>query len=113
MQDSITLIHNMLGLDPGNIVLTNYQVEAWGSVLKVDGIYRYPPEEKPFTIIFRDIRSIDVYVQKPFDTVSEIKEAQLMTHDLGEINYGRTARLASVAVELVISYKTLDVQKRW
>jgi len=113
MQDSMTLIHKMLGLDPGNIVLTNYQVEAWGSVVKIDGIYRYPPTEKPFTLVFRDIRSIDVYVQKPFEAVSEIQEAQLMTHDLGEAEYGRTARLASVAVELVISYKTLEVTKNW
>jgi len=113
MDQNLTLIPKVLGLSPGNLVIKNYHTELWGSVVKVDCIYRYPPDEKPFTLVFRNVRTMDVYMQKQADRLQQIDEAQLMTHDLGEPDFERTCRLASTAVELIISYQTLEIEKDW
>lgn len=113
MTQKHTLIPDQLGLGPGNLVITDYNTELWGSVVRVNCIYRYPPDVKPFTLVFRNVRNMDVYVQKGPDRLREIEEAQLLTHDLGEPKYERTCRLASTAVELIISYDTVDIEKDW
>ncbi|MBC7870637.1 MAG: hypothetical protein H7Y09_07335, partial [Chitinophagaceae bacterium] len=40
-------------------------------------------------------------------------EAQLLTHDLGEGNYQRTARFATVVAEIIISYQETEIEKEW
>ena len=39
--------------------------------------------------------------------------AQVLTHDIGEGNYQRTARFATVLAEVVISYDSVVVEKDW
>jgi len=83
----------------------------WGSEIVVSCIYSYPPEEKPFRLIFKDCRGIEWTVIK--GNISDGEQAQLLTHDLGEGNHQRTARIATVLIELIVSYGELVINKNW
>jgi hypothetical protein len=106
-----TLIYGLLGLQVGNLTLTDTRLTRWGNEVTLSFIYRYPPEEKTFRLIFKRCRGIEWHVVK--EGIAEGEQAQLMTHDLGEQNYQRTARIATVLVEIIISYGELAVEKDW
>lgn len=106
-------IHQRLGLSPGNIIITGITPQEWGSQLVVTCVYRYPPDEKPFTLIFHDCRSMDWYIQKSEAQMQHHQSAQLLTHDLGLPDYDRTARLATTLFEVVIAYRKLKIEKFW
>jgi len=106
-----TLIFNLLNLQVGNLTMTDVRMIRWGNEIVISFIYSYPPEEKTFRLIFKDCRGIEWNIIK--DTIAEGEQAQLMTHDLGEAHHQRTARIATVLIELIISYGTLEVEKDW
>ncbi|MEQ8675835.1 MAG: hypothetical protein RLP44_06355 [Aggregatilineales bacterium] len=106
----ITNVFELLDIRTGNIALNDVRVEKWGSVVVVDAVYRYPPEEKAFTLRFTGVRSIQWITVK---LNSDADTAQVLTHDIGEGNYQRTARFATVLAEVVISYGEVAVEKDW
>ena len=105
-----TNIFDMLNIRTGNITLTNIRVEKWGSEIVVECLYRYPPEEKAFALRFKRVRSSQ-WISVKMD--SEDNHAQVLTHDVGEGNYQRTARFATVVAEIVISYDVVEIEKDW
>lgn len=106
-----SLVYGLLNLQVGNLTVTDVQLARWGSEIAVSFIYRYPPEEKTFRLIFKDCRGIEWNVIK--GDITDGEQAQLMTHDLGEGNHQRTARIATTLIELIISYGELVVEKHW
>ncbi|MEL6525104.1 MAG: hypothetical protein AAFQ07_05275 [Chloroflexota bacterium] len=105
------LIHRVLGLDPGHIVVTDILVDAWGSEVVFDCIYEYPPRKLGFRLIFSDCRSIEWFVQHTGARARDMSVSQLITHDLGAGRHERTARMATVMAELIISYGNLKVER--
>ena len=110
MQNKRKRLYNVIDLYPGNLALTDIIMEKWGSILHVNIIYRYPPQEKPIRLSFFDVRGIEWNVQRSTHEIEEGIEAQLMTHDLGASHYGRTARFASTMVELIFSYRMMKIE---
>jgi len=49
-------------------------------------------------------------VQRNTHEIEYGAEAQLLTHDLGESHYERTARFASTMVELIFSYRMIKIE---
>lgn len=107
-QKQRTLIYDVLNLSAGNLAVTAVHLNQWGNELIFDLIYRYPPEEKTFRLIFKDCRGIEWTVAQPDNRQDE--QAQLLTHDLGEPQHRRTARIATVKFEAIISYGELTVE---
>lgn len=105
------LIHKVLGLDPGHIAVTAIQVNAWGSEVVFDCIYEYPPRKLAFRLIFSDCRSIEWFVQRDGNRARDTAISQLITHDLGAGRHERTARMATVMAEVIISYGNLKVER--
>ena len=103
------LLHKRLGLMPGNYVIESVNVEGWGSRVEVMCLYQYPPDEKYLTLIFENCRSLEWYVQRTATEITQMENAQLLTHDLGEGDYNRTARFATTIIELIISYGKLKI----
>ena len=106
----LTNVFQLLDIRTGNIALKDVRVEKWGSEVIVDALYRYPPEEKTFALRFTGVRSIQ-WITVKLD--SDDETAQVLTHDIGEGNYQRTARFATVLAEVVISYGEVVVEKDW
>jgi hypothetical protein len=105
------LIHDLLGLRTGSLTLAAIDVARWGSRITVDCLYRYPPEEKRFRLVFEGCRGIEWSVARP--DIGEGESAQVLTHDLGAAHYQRPARLATVLAEIIITYEALSVEKDW
>lgn len=105
------LIHHALGLDPGHIVVEDVQVDGWGSEVIFDCIYEYPPRKVAFRLIFGDCRSLEWFIQHDGRRAREMAVSQLIAHDLGIGNYARTARMATVMAEIIISYGTLKIER--
>jgi len=103
-------LYDVVDLYPGNLTLTDVIMEKWGSILHVNVTYRYPPRQKQINLSFFDVRGIEWNVQRSSHQIEEGAEAQLMTHDLGESRYQRTARFASTMVELIFSYRTMKIE---
>jgi hypothetical protein len=103
-------LYDVIDLYPGNLALTDIIMEKWGSIIHVNITYRYPPQEKHISISFFDVRGIEWNVQRSTHEIEEGVEAQLMTHDLGESQYQRTARFASTMVELIFSYRMMKIE---
>jgi len=103
-------LYDVIDLYPGNLALTDITIEKWGSILHVDMMYRYPPQEKSIRISFFDVRGIEWNVQRNTHEIEYGAEAQLLTHDLGESHYERTARFASTMVELIFSYRMIKIE---
>lgn len=103
-------LYDVVDLYPGNLTLTDVIMEKWGSILHVNITYRYPPRKKDIHISFFDVRGIEWNVQRNSHQIEEGAEAQLMTHDLGESRYQRTARFASTMVELIFSYRSMKIE---
>lgn len=104
---SRVLIHDKLGLSPANYTLLDIENQDWGSRIVVQCRYSYPPMTELITLIFDDVRSITWYVQRRNAQMRE--DAQLLTHDLGQGGYQRTARFASTLAEVIISYDKLKI----
>lgn len=109
----ITRIYDKLDLRHGNLAVTAIDLDKWGSVITIHCLYRYPPEEKIFRLIFHNCRGIEWLVQKRAEEMDLEQSAQLMTHDLGQPGYERTARFATTLVELLVSYETMAIEKDW
>jgi hypothetical protein len=107
------VIYDLIDLKMGNLAVTDIQHDRWGHTLTVECLYSYPPEEKMFKLAFNNCRSIQWYVLRDAAEAKGVSSAQLLTHDLGQPNYQRTARIATVLVDLIILYETLEVQKDW
>jgi hypothetical protein len=105
------LIYSLLNLPTGSLAITDVRLTRWGSDIVISCIYRYPPEEKTFRIVFKDCRGIEWNVIK--DRIAEGDEAQMLTHDLGEGKHQHTARIATTLVELIITYGELSIEKDW
>lgn len=110
---SMKLIHTILGVNPGHFVVNSLTVDTWGSQISFDCTYRYPPDEKSFTLIFEECRSLEWYIQRDGDEIRKLKNAQLLAHDLGEGDHQRTARIATTLVEVIISYGRLKIERDW
>jgi len=110
MQGKRKRLYDVIDLHPGNLALTDIVMEKWGSILHVNIMYRYPPQEKPIRVSFFDVRGIEWNVQRSTHDIKEDVEAQLLTHDLGESHYERTARFASTMVELIFSYRMVKIE---
>ncbi len=110
MQPKRKRLYDVVDLYPGNLALENIIMEKWGSILHVNIIYRYPPQEKNIDLSFFDVRGIEWNVQRNAHEIELGIEAQLLTHDLGQSNYQRTARFASTLVELIFSYRMLKIE---
>ena len=109
MQKKRKRLYDVIDLYPGNLAVTDIIMEKWGSILHVNITYRYPPKSVYIQLTFDDVRGIEWNVQRNSHEIEVGKEAQLMSHDLGESRYGRTARFASTMVELIFSYRTLKI----
>lgn len=103
-------LYDVIDLYPGNLALENIIMEKWGSILHVNIMYRYPPQEKTIGLSFFDVRGIEWNVQRNAHEIEVDIEAQLLTHDLGESHYERTARFASTMVELIFSYRMMKIE---
>lgn len=103
-------LYDVVELYPGNLSLTDIIMEKWGSILHVNITYRYPPRETLISLSFFDVRGIEWNIQRNSHEIEEGAEAQLMTHDLGESRYQRTARFASTMVELIFSYRSMKIE---
>lgn len=103
-------LYDVIDLYPGNLTLTDIIMEKWGSILHVNITYRYPPKETHISVSFFDVRGIEWNVQRSTHEIEDGIEAQLMTHDLGESRYQRTARFASTMVELIFSYRQMKIE---
>jgi hypothetical protein len=103
------LIYDLIDLPVGNLAVIGVEVSRWGRELTIKCLYRYPPEEKTFKLIFNDCSSIQWFVARPGDDGAEV--AQLLTHDLGQGNHQRTARIATVLFELIIAYGELHIEQ--
>ena len=106
-------IYDVMDLYPGNLALRDIIMEKWGSIISVHIIYRYPPQEEHISLTFHDVRGIEWNVQRNSYEIEEGSEAQLITHDLGEGQYQRTARFASTMVELIFSYRLMKIERDW
>lgn len=102
-------LYDVIDLYPGNLAVTDIIMEKWGSILHVNITYRYPPKVVYISLTFDDVRGIEWNVQRNSHEIEIDTEAQLLTHDLGESRYGRTARFASTMVELIFSYRALKI----
>lgn len=102
-----TLIHDQLGSTPGNYTVETIEVTDWGSRVIVDCTYRHSKTDL-LQLIFDGVLSIEWYVQANAQKAGSTP-AQLMTHDLGEGNYKRTARLATTLAEVIIAYDKLKI----
>ncbi|MGB7340240.1 MAG: hypothetical protein WBC91_15185 [Phototrophicaceae bacterium] len=107
------LIHTELGLDPGHITIDDIAVMKWGSEVIVDCTYEYPPTKKQFRLIFSDCLSMEWFIQQNGSHTHHTEHPSLLTHDLGGDDYQRTARIASTAVEVIISYGKLKIERDW
>lgn len=103
-------VFDLIGERTGNIVITGFDVEKWGGEMVVNCLYRYPPDEKPFKIRFKHVRSIQ-WITVKMDATEDT--AQVLTHDIGEGQYQRTARFATILAEVVISYDSVEIEKDW
>lgn len=103
-------VFQLLEVRTGNLAITSIDTEHWGSEVVVSCLYRYPPEERPFKLRFQKVRNMQ-WITVKFDQT--IDDAQVLTHDIGEGDYQRTARFATVLVEVVISYESVVVEKDW
>lgn len=103
-------IFDLIDARTGNIAISGFEMEKWGGEVVVKCLYRYPPEEKPFNLRFKQVRSVQ-WITVKMD--AEDETAQVLTHDIGEGNYQRTARFATVLAEVVISYDSVVVEKDW
>ena len=101
-------VFELLGERTGNVAVDDIRVEKWGGEVVVDCLYRYPPQETPFTLRFQQVRSIQ-WITVKMDSTDDV--AQVLTHDIGEGGYKRTARFAMVQAEVVISYNSVVVEK--
>jgi hypothetical protein len=105
------LLYQRLGVPPGNFAINQIEVENWGSIVVVHGVYRYPPQEVHFRLTFLECRNIEWFVQRSTAASAQFSEAQLLTHDLGLAEYERTARLATSAAEVIIAYGKLKIER--
>ena len=105
------LVFDHLGLTTGSLSITGFNITHWGSEITLDCLYSYPPEEKPFRLIFKHCTGAQWSVANNGAANSET--AQMLTHDLGDPNHQRTARIATVLFEVIISYGELIVEKGW
>lgn len=102
-----TTVYRLLGLQPGALEINHIQQSRWGGAVNVLCTYNYPPEQRPFTLRFTRVRSIQWIVINP--DAPDTAETQVLTHDLGLGNYQRTARFASTLAEVIISYEKLEI----
>lgn len=104
------LIYDLIHLPVGSLTLTDTHLSRWGDELTLDLVYRYPPEEKAFRLIFK--RCSSVHWTIPQQRTAGTDAAQMLTHDLGEDHHQRTARFATVLCEIIISYGELVIENR-
>ncbi len=104
-------IYDLLDLRTGSLTLNAVHVNRWGSEISFDCVYRYPPEEKLFRLVFHNCRGIEWSVVK--NDIPEDEPAQVLTHDLGADHYQRPARFATVLAEILITYEKLVLEKDW
>ena len=103
-------IFDLIDIRTGNIAISGFDIEKWGSEVVVKCLYRYPPDEKLFNLRFKRVRSMQ-WITVKLDADDDT--AQVLTHDIGEGKYQRTARFATVLAEVVISYDEVVVEKDW
>ncbi len=108
---TMNLLHDALGLEPGNYTVESIALDDWGQRVLLACVYRHPPQpEKSFTLIFEGCSTIQWHL--PSEPVpANDRPAQLMTHDLGEANYRRTARFLTTRVEVILSYRQLKIER--
>ena len=104
-------LHELLGLNPGNIVVKAIKVSTWGDELSFDCIYHYPPDEQAFSLVFYEVRSIEWYIQRDSAEIRKLANAQLLSHDLGTGNHQSPARLATTLAEVILSYGRMEISK--
>ena len=104
-------IYDLLDLRTGSLTLNTVLVQRWGSQIIFECVYRYPPEEKFFRLVFHNCRGIEWSVIR--SDIPEGEPAQVLTHDLGADDYQRPARFATVLAEILITYEKLVVEKDW
>ncbi len=105
------LVYSLLNVSPGDLTVMQIRLPRWGSIVHIDCIYRYPPEEKPFRLVFTGCRGIEWNVIRT--EIGDNEVAQVLTHDLGEAHYQRPARFVTVLAEVVIIYDELMLEKQW
>lgn len=106
------LLHQRLGLEPGNLVIEDITLHQWGQQIIIRCVYRHPPQEKHMTLIFEGCTTIHWHT--PSQTrPADGRPAQLMTHDLGASNHRRTARFLTTRAEVILSYRTLKIERDW
>lgn len=103
-------IHDVLGISPGHYIVESIEVSDWGKRVRVQCRYNYPPQVLQLTLRFDECRYLEWHVQ-PAQPNSATLPVQLLTHDLGLPRYERTARLATTAAELILSYRSLKIER--
>ncbi len=105
------LVFDRLGLPTGSLTVTGIHVAHWGGELTLDCLYQYPPTEKTFRLIFKHCTGVQWNIANPKESDGAV--AQMLTHDLGDPDHQRTARIATVLFEVIVSYGELVVEKGW
>lgn len=98
------LIYDLVDLPPGNLVVEDIQLQAWGSELIVRCRHN---RQQPLTLAFHGCRGLEWHVVRLPEREGET--AQLITHDLGAGQHQRTARLATTLAEIIVTYDELEI----
>lgn len=106
-------IFDMLGVEPGNLNITNVHITNWGTDVQLDLEYRPADEQpaQPFQLVFEDCRSLtwDVHDYSDEQDVTTI----VLGLFLGEGQHQESAIIYTDIFELSVQYGEMLVVKRW
>ena len=108
-----TRIFDLLDVKVGSLSITNIRKDRWGHTITLNLVYSYPPEEKPFKLIFKDCQVFELHILKARSELPRGKVMPVTTHELGQSDYQHEARIVTTVVEVVISYGEVVVEKDW
>lgn len=101
-------VYDLTDLKPGYLEVRQVQPQMWASQVRVALRHKLPHVETLLTLHFSGVRSVQWMVVKP--EVPDDTPAQMLTHDVGESGYKRTARFATTVGEVIINYDRVRVE---
>jgi hypothetical protein len=102
-----------VNLKPAGLVLTKLIVKRWGSELVVELDYEPWGDNRHFHLEFHQCRDTQwhVFGEQGYDDFDQL-DLEILGFDIGEADYQRRAVILTVdIVEILVWYKTLDIQE--
>ncbi len=103
--------YKILDIGPATSLITNIDLEQWGSKLIISLIYDPLGSSKPYQIVFYDCRKIEWQVIRP-DNVEE-NTLELIGIIVGKGEYQSPSVITTDLLEIIVHYKELVVAKSW